>query len=209
MKSGARLAVFAGLAAVLAAAVLYGMSGRNVQETAGNPSQGRPPPAVLNRWKAADPKAEAPAGHFTDGRGRERTLSDFKGKYLLVNLWATWCGPCVVELPELAHAQEALKGDNIVVLAVDQEKLGPEKIADFLKAKDAAALDVYVDPAMALMSGFNAVGDDGKPHSVFDLGLPFTALIDPDGRPIAVVAGPQTWDDPAAIAYLKSVAARK
>ncbi|MSP94800.1 MAG: TlpA family protein disulfide reductase [Alphaproteobacteria bacterium] len=140
----------------------------------------------------------APEIAFTDASGKSFTLADFKGRYMLVNLWATWCGPCIVELPELAELHKQLPQDRIAVVAVDVlERLDAAKLGEFLAMHEAADLPVHIDANRATQRGF--VANE----------LPLTVLIDGEGREVARAAGGQKWADPAVIEYLKAISAPK
>src|SRR6266566_3361622 len=118
-----------GLATVALAAVLYGIIGRDVHATAS------PPPVMDKPFK----------------------LADFHGRYMLVNLWATWCAPCINELPELARLQKELPQDRITVVPVDVlERLDAEKLGAFLTMHGADGLPVYIDNDRATQRGFIA-----------------------------------------------------
>ena len=191
MKPRTRLfaTLAAGLAMVAAAAVLYGIIGRDVHETA-------TPPAVLDKLKLTDGRPAAPEIGFVDATGKPFKLADFHGRYVLVNLWATWCGPCINELPELARLQKELPQDRITVVPVDVlEKLDAEKLGAFLAMHQAEGLPVYIDQDRATQRGFIANE------------LPLTVLIDAEGREVARAAGGQKWDDPASVVYLKAISA--
>src|SRR4051812_38447803 len=139
MDSRTRLAgiIAAGLAVVtIAVAVLYGTNGQDVHAS---------PPANWDKFQLTAGQPAVPDISFEDAAGATRSLADFKGRVVLLNLWATWCGPCVMELPDLARAQTQLPQDKVTVLAVDMEKLPAEKIAAFLKEHNATALPVYAD----------------------------------------------------------------
>jgi thiol-disulfide isomerase/thioredoxin len=131
----------------------------------------------------------------SDASGARLTLAAFKGKYVLLNLWATWCGPCVRELPALAKLKAALPAGRFAVIAVDVGRGTAADARSFLDAHDARALGTYVDSDLALIHAFNAYG------------LPLTVLIDPKGREIGRALGPAAWDAPTAIAYFRSLAA--
>jgi len=179
----------AGVAAAAIAAVLYGNIGGDVHA-------GGPPPAVLDKLKLTGGRPAVPAIGFRDAMGKEVTLADFHGRYVLVNLWATWCGPCINELPELARLQQELPQDRITVVPVDVlEKLDAEKIGEFLKMHGAERLPVYLDRELSTQRGF--VANE----------LPLTVLIDADGHEVARAAGGQKWGDPASVAYLKAISA--
>lgn len=151
------------------------------------------PPAALARLEPGIQAKSVPAVGFADGAGKRHMLSEFRGRYVLVNLWATWCAPCVHELPALAALQAAVPKDRLVVVAVNVGRARAAETADFLKEHGAASLGVYLDSNIALMRAFRAYG------------LPFSILIDAQGREVARATGPANWDAPAAIAYFKSL----
>jgi thiol-disulfide isomerase/thioredoxin len=126
--------------------------------------------------------------------GKKVTLADFAGRYVLVNLWATWCGPCINELPELAKLQESLPRDRFSVVPVDVlEKLDAPRLKEFLDMHSAGGLPVYIDADRQTQQGF--VANE----------LPLTVLIDSSGREVARAIGGQHWADPAAIAWMKNL----
>lgn len=137
----------------------------------------------------------APGAVFYDAAGDLATLADFQGQFVVLNLWATWCAPCVAELPALARAQDML-GDDALILPVDMEKKGAEEISAFLAGNGAGALPTFIDRDYALMQAFEA----------FTVGLPYTIFIDADGQQVATASGPQEWDDPEAVEYIREMA---
>ena len=186
-----RLYTFLGLgfAVIVTAAVLYVNNSGTVH------AGGRPPP-VLDKLKLVDGSPLAPEAGFVDSMGNAAKLADFRGRYVLVNLWATWCGPCITELPALSRLNAELPQDRVTVLPIDMlEKLDADKLVAFLSMHDAGRLPVYMDRDYSVQRGF--VANE----------LPLTVLIDPEGRIVARAAGPQKWDDPASIAYLKAISA--
>jgi thiol-disulfide isomerase/thioredoxin len=179
----------AGFGAAVIAAVLYGITDRNVHASA-------IPPKVLDKMKVTQGRPAAPGIGFVDAAGKEIKLADFHGRYMLVNLWATWCGPCINELPELAELQKQLPQDRITVVPVDVlERLDAGKLGDFLTMHGAGSLPVYIDRDRATQRGF--VANE----------LPLTVLIDSEGHEVARAAGGQKWADPASVAYLKAISA--
>ena len=177
-----------GFAAIVIAAVLYVNSGRTVHA-------GSEPPAVLDKLKLVD-NAAAPDAAFIDAEGKTVKLADFRGRYVLLNLWATWCGPCITELPELAKLNAELPQDRMTVVPIDMlEKVEAEKLSAFLAMHDAGGLPVYMDREFSVQRGFAANE------------LPLTILIDAEGRVVAKAAGAQKWDDPASVAYFKAISA--
>jgi len=182
-----KILIVAVLAAAVAMGVLYGKGMLNVHESLGSPASLK----VLTLQQAP---RNAPSVAFTDGAGASHALADYRGKYVLLNLWATWCAPCVAELPALARLKQQVPG--MTVLAVDVTRGStPETASSFLKSHDAAALDTLVDSQTVMMRQFKAFS------------LPVTLLIDPQGRIIAKAEGPAEWDAADAVAYFRKLTA--
>jgi thiol-disulfide isomerase/thioredoxin len=120
------------------------------------------------------------------------TLADFHGRYILVNLWATWCAPCVEELPALGKLQAAIPRDKLEILAVNAGRSSLPEAAQFLKEHGAANLSLHGDSDLALMRALKAYG------------LPATVLIDPNGKEIARAMGQAQWSAPDAIAWFRT-----
>jgi thiol-disulfide isomerase/thioredoxin len=171
-------------AAAIAAAALYVIRARPVH------AGGSPPPALAKLVPDAKPRT-IPAVAFANASGERLSLATFHGHYVLLNLWATWCAPCVKELPALAHLHRALPELKIVAVSEGQESA--KDTAAFLKAHGAGDLGVYLDSNHAFLSAFGAFG------------LPLSALVAPSGLESARAIGPAEWDDPAAIAWLKAM----
>lgn len=130
----------------------------------------------------------APADSFLDPAGKPVTLADFKGKPVLVNLWATWCGPCVREMPTLEHIADRA-GDRLKVLTVSQDMAGVDIGPTWTKG-GYKLLEKYRDPENKL--GF-----------AFSTGmLPTTVLYDAEGKEVWRVIGAMDWNGPRAITLL-------
>ncbi len=149
---------------------------------------------LQNLVRAATPKP-IPDFTFADGDGAERRLSDWRGKVVLINLWATWCAPCKIEMPSLNRLQAELGGEDFTVLPVSLDFGGPDKPRQFLESNDLGQLGLYLDGSSRLIQQFGAPG------------LPFTALIDREGREIARLAGPAEWDSDEALALIREAIA--
>src|SRR6185437_8753104 len=121
---------------------------------------------------------------------------DFKGRVLLVNLWATWCGPCVEEMPALERLQAQL-GDKLTILAISEDRGGEAAVAPFLAKNDIKQLAIYLDPKGAATSAFGAEG------------LPTSYLIAADGTILGKEEGGAKWDDAAMVAKLTPYLAAK
>lgn len=134
---------------------------------------------------------------FTDGDGKLRNLSEWKGKVVLLNLWATWCVPCRLEMPSLARLQATLGGDDFAVVAISQDRGGVDAPRKFLATAGLAQLGLYVDSSGKLTQTMKAPG------------LPLTILIDREGRQVARLAGPAEWDSPEAQAVIRAIIAER
>jgi thiol-disulfide isomerase/thioredoxin len=128
---------------------------------------------------------------FFDASGSQYTLADFRGKVLLVNLWATWCVPCLEEMPTLDRLQGVMAGDDFEVLAISVDKAGAEKSREFLEDLEVEHLDLYVDPTMNM----------NFKMSVF--GLPTTLLLDRKGQEIGRLTGTTQWDSAEVRTFLQ------
>jgi thiol-disulfide isomerase/thioredoxin len=136
------------------------------------------PTGRLDRSHAGTP---APAALFEDPHGRPARIADFRGRPLLVNLWATWCAPCVVEMPSL-DALAAREGESLAVLALSQDLAGRAKVTDFFAQRDFARLEPYLDPELRVMT---ALGIDT---------LPTTILYDAEGVEVWRMTGMADWE---------------
>jgi thiol-disulfide isomerase/thioredoxin len=182
------LAAIAPLIAAGLASVLYVIPASTVH------AAGKPPPDLARLIVQPKPVA-TPAVGFSEGSGKRDTLASFQGHYVLLNLWATWCGPCVGELPQLAKLASAFPG--ITVVAVNVGRDNATQTAAFLKSHGAAKLAVYVDSDSAMLRAFEISG------------LPLSVLLDPKGREIARAVGPCEWGTPASVAYLRALTASR
>lgn len=133
---------------------------------------------------------------FTGPDGKQMTLGDYKGKTLLVNLWATWCAPCREEMPELDHLQAQKGGSDFDVVAINIDTGSDEKPKKFLEEIGVKSLSLNRD---ASMSSFNELK---RKNLAF--GLPVTLLVDKDGCQIASMNGPAPWDSPDAIKLIEA-----
>jgi thiol-disulfide isomerase/thioredoxin len=132
---------------------------------------------------AASPQP-APEISLTDMAGKPVSLADFKGQFVLVNLWATWCQPCLKEMPSLVSLQKRL-GSVLTVLAVSEDHGGTEIVQPFVEQHDLDRLKIYLDPKSTAIHAFEARG------------LPTSFLIDADGKLLGRVEGGADWDSDA------------
>ena len=177
-------AVWAGAALLAGAAMLFVASDERERQLAGTA------PAVSGELFTATGPGAVPELHFVDGAGQPRTLADFRGKVVLLNLWATWCVPCRQELPALARLQARLGGPKFEVLALAIDKKGLPAVQAFYAELGLKALAIYVDGSERAASQLGA------------LGLPTTLLVDAQGNEIGRAVGPREWDAPAAVAEI-------
>lgn len=203
-----RKALLAGLALAVAVAVgagaVYGLSGfgRNPQVAACGPALdlARKVAPFARGEVAAMAAADTPRAlrdlAFTDGSGAPKTLADWRGRTVLLNLWATWCVPCRKEMPALDALQRKLGGESFEVVAVNVDTRNPDKPRAWLKEVGIDGLAYYADGSGKLM----------RELGVF--GLPTSVLVDPSGCTVATLAGPAEWASPDAVALVRAALAR-
>jgi thiol-disulfide isomerase/thioredoxin len=129
----------------------------------------------------ATPPQPAPEVSFTDLSGNGVALADFKGKLVLLNLWATWCQPCLKEMPSLVKLQEK-SGDKLTVAALSEDRGGKDVVEPFVAKHGFDKLKIYLDPK-------SAVG-----HAFSVRGLPTTLVVDMEGQVVGRVEGAAEWD---------------
>jgi thiol-disulfide isomerase/thioredoxin len=133
---------------------------------------------------------------FEDAEGKPRKLSDWRGKTVLVNLWATWCVPCRKEMPALDSLQAKLGGKDFEVVAVNIDTRDPEKPKNFLKEANLTRLGYFADQKAKVFQDLKSVGKA--------LGMPTSVLVDGQGCEIANLAGPAEWASDDAIKLIKA-----
>lgn len=135
----------------------------------------------------------APKTPFADQNGQQTSLSDFKGKVVVVNIWATWCAPCVREMPSLDRLASQLPADRFAVIAVSQDKGGLAVAKPFLAKLGISGLPIYFDPMGKMFRDFGGRG------------MPTTFIIDQDGLVISRLEGSTDWDTDNVVSYLRSL----
>ncbi len=128
---------------------------------------------------------------FVDADGRPMSLADFRGKQVLLNIWATWCGPCLEEMPTLDRLQARLGGPDFEVVALSIDREGVDVVRDFYAELDLQALRIYVDTSTMAPINLNV------------LGVPTTLLLDGNGREIGRYTGPTEWDGEAVVSAIR------
>jgi thiol-disulfide isomerase/thioredoxin len=133
---------------------------------------------------------------FEDSSGQPKKLSDWQGKTVLVNLWATWCVPCRKEMPALDRLQTKLKGPNFEVVAINIDTRDPEKPRNFLKDANLTAIGFFSDEKAKVFQDLKGIGRA--------LGMPTSVLVDGKGCEIATIAGPAEWDSDDAVKLIRA-----
>jgi thiol-disulfide isomerase/thioredoxin len=195
-------AVFGALAAAAAAAVLY-ETAQPARKAAGDcPADSSKLAAKLAPLAkgelaaltiASEPRRAEQFAFEREGGGK-LTLADFRGRAVVLNLWATWCAPCRAEMPALDRLEAASGDQGFEVVAVNVDTARLERRGAFLDSVGVKALARYADPSG---DAFETLRKDGKA-----LGLPVTLIIDKEGCEIGVAEGPMKWDSAEAEALI-------
>jgi thiol-disulfide isomerase/thioredoxin len=130
---------------------------------------------------------------FTEGGSQVRQLSEWRGKTVILNLWATWCAPCKAEMPSLDRLQSRIGGDGFAVIALSMDRRGLKEPIAFFASQGIKHLKLYNDNTGQASIRLKAPG------------LPFTAVLNEKGEEVARVTGPAEWDSDTMIAQLKSL----
>jgi thiol-disulfide isomerase/thioredoxin len=195
-----------GVIAIAAAAFLYvtiGSGGKETAEAQACAANAAQRAAIDRAAKgevaamaiAKQPKPVTPLA-FSGPDGQPETLEAFKGRVVLLNLWATWCVPCRQEMPALDRLAAKLGGPDFQVVAVNIDTTRPDKPKTFLNEVGVKALPFYSDPKADV---FYRLKQAGKV-----VGLPTTILIDRNGCEIGTLAGPALWDSPDGVALIEA-----
>jgi thiol-disulfide isomerase/thioredoxin len=160
---------------------------RTIGERAASP--GASTRTVVGWASAPQPLPEI---RFQEDDGKPYRLSDFRGKVVLLNIWATWCAPCRKEMPALDRLQQKLGGPDLQVIALSIDNGGAAAVRRFYEEIGIRALAIYVDPTTEAT---------GKLRT---LGIPTTLLLDREGRERWRKTGPAEWDSPEIIESLRA-----
>jgi thiol-disulfide isomerase/thioredoxin len=155
-------------------------------QTAGSAAEGEagaPNRAQLGEFVPASRPFPAPSVSFSDPAGNTVGLSDFRGTAVLVNLWATWCEPCLREMPSLDRLQSRF-GGRITVVAISEDRGGSKIVEPFIAKLGLKSVKTYLDPKSAVGQAFEVRG------------LPTSLLIDREGKVAGRVEGAADWDSP-------------
>lgn len=137
---------------------------------------------------------------FNDGNGKPLTMADFKGRTILLNLWATWCAPCRHEMPALDKLQVTLGGADFEVVTVNIDQRNLDRPRKWLAEANISNLAFYADPSVRIFQDLKAAGRA--------VGMPTTLLIDKDGCDLGSVNGPAEWASEDALALIRAAIAR-
>jgi thiol-disulfide isomerase/thioredoxin len=138
------------------------------------------------------PPRPAPDVAYLDDRGRRLQLSGLRGEVVLVNFWATWCVPCVTEMAALDRLQGEFAADGLKVLALSQDRTGPEAVEPFFKKLGLTDLPMRYDTR----------GEAARAFAIKE--LPVTILVDRNGRELGRLSGPAAWDSESAKALIRA-----
>ncbi|MGE0155308.1 MAG: TlpA family protein disulfide reductase [Reyranellaceae bacterium] len=155
---------------------------------AADPSQ---PTGALDRFEAAAKPGTIPTLPITAADGSAASLSAFAGKVVVLNFWATWCAPCIREMPSLDRLQAVIGDDDLAVVALSQDRNGWPVMRPFVERLDIQRLHVFHDPngAIGRAAGTRA--------------LPTTVVYGRDGREVGRLIGTAEWDSPEALALIR------
>ena len=157
------------------------------------------PTGTVQKFEVASPAKPAPDFSWRDPGGAEASLKAYAGKTVLVNFWATWCAPCITELPSLLRLQEKLgpKSDNgpvvVIALNIDRGDAGAQKARAMLKRLKLDGLAFHHD---SQSQAYRALGIEV---------MPTTIIFDTQGREAGRLRGPAEWDEPEAVELLRAI----
>lgn len=195
------------IATAIGFAVVYGLGGLNRQtgDAACRPAVelARKLAPLAHGEVAALTMARAPLRlpdlAFEDTAGKPKKLSDWRGRTVLVNLWATWCVPCRKEMPALDSLQAKLGGPDFEVVAINIDTRDPEKPRNFLKEANLTRLGYFSDQKAKVFQDLKGIGRA--------LGMPTSVLVDREGCEIATLAGPAEWASDDAVKLIRAAMA--
>ncbi len=195
MQVMARRMVLAGTGALAAASLSAVLLLRKPAPPVVELSGSEPQPKLLGMeaLQRIAPPVAAPAIGFGDAAGGRHTLAEFRGKGVVLNVWATWCAPCVAEMPALAALARQAAAPGIVVVPLSIDRGGADAVRRFYAAHGIKDLGIWTDPN----------GDAGRALGV--AGVPSTYLIDRQGREVALFQGPADWGSAAAFSTIRSL----
>ncbi len=154
-------------------------------------AEATPSPQQRFSFTLLDKPRSLPQLRFVDGDGRTLTLADFRGRTVLLNIWATWCAPCIREMPALDRLQAKLGSPDFEVVALSIDAGGLPAVQDFYRKFELKALGIYVDKIAKARRDLNVVG------------IPTTLLVDRNGKEIGRTIGPAEWNRPDIVKIIR------
>lgn len=152
-------------------------------------------PKALARADVYNPPRTVPAVTVVDGQRREIALESFKGKPVMITFWATWCGPCVREMPSIDRLQAKLGVDKLMVVPISLDRKGPAAVDPLFERKKIKHLTAVYDPS-------------GEAKQVFGMrATPTTVILNAKGEMVMHFVGETEWDSPPIVAYFERLAA--
>jgi thiol-disulfide isomerase/thioredoxin len=185
-RPGRRLLLSGGLAAL----ALPAMARRSLAGL--NPDLAR---GAMERFIPARAPKPLPNVEFQDASDKPLDLADFRGRAVLLNFWATWCAPCVKEMPSLDRLQAALPKDRFIIVPLSIDGPTKPKVVPFYKEQKLSRLGIFFDKGRKAMQGLDVTL------------LPTSILIDPTGRELGRIEGDADWDMPESIELMKAAIA--
>ena len=182
------------VAAIVALVVLGGVAGI-VHTRSGDPGSTPPLAGTVAHFSLSNPRLLAPDAVVSDPDGKSLPLASFRSRVVLVNFWATWCIPCLKEMPTLDGLEKTLGGPDFTIAAVSIDRGGATTAAPWFEQNGIKNLTLYLDPESRAAFAFGANE------------LPASVLIDRKGRVVGRMIGPAEWDAPEAQALIRAVMA--
>ncbi len=175
--------------------LLAAASGLAAAGCAGNRAQAQDNGDMPDAADAIQPiaPAAAPNLQFTDATGRKLKLSDYRGSGLVVDVWATWCGPCVMEFPTLAAIAPHLAAAKIFILPISIDMGGLDVVRAFYLSRGIKTLPILLDPQGNAMNALNSSG------------IPITIIVNANGQIVAQTLGAANWNTPRTIRLLHNL----
>ena len=147
----------------------------------------------MKKLAVLETPVDLPEAVLLDASDAPHAMADYKGKWVVLNFWATWCAPCRKEMPSLDRLQAAMPEIAVVPVATGRNDVA--QIAKFYTQAEVANLPVLRDPK------------SGLAHAMGVMGLPVTVILNPEGQEVARLIGDAEWDSPDAIAVLRALSA--
>jgi len=148
--------------------------------------------STIKTTKPLQPGIQVPNFVFADMNGKEVSLSDHRGKVVLLNVWATWCPPCRQEMPSMQRLYEKFKGESFEILAVSIDSEGREAVAPFMREMNLT-FPALLDPRETIMSLYGITG------------VPESFIIDKDGILVKKIIGPINWASSEVFLFFKDL----